>query len=145
MNKKITGFTLIELMIVIAIIGILAAVAIPAYQDYTIRSQVSEGLSLSDGAKTAIAEYYQTKGTYPATNSAAGLAPATSITGNYVSSVTVSNSQITVKYGNKINQSVKGDTLVLQAKANTGSISWTCQPAAAKGTIPSKYLPSSCR
>ena len=88
--KKQQGFTLIELMIVIAIIGILAAIAIPAYQDYTIRAQVSEGLNLSGGAKAAVTEYFQDRGTMPTNNTDAGLStPATQIAGKYVSSVLI--------------------------------------------------------
>ena len=87
--KKQQGFTLIELMIVVAIIGILAAIAIPAYQDYTIRAQVSEGLNLSGGAKAAVTEYFQDRGTMPTTNTMAGLAAGGDIKGKYVWSVTV--------------------------------------------------------
>src|SRR5690554_5917077 len=87
MNQAQQGFTLIELMIVVAIIGILAAVAIPAYQDYTIRAQVSEGMSLASGAKTAMAEFYQQKGAFGASNASYGLAAAGDIEGNYVTSV----------------------------------------------------------
>ena len=87
--KKQQGFTLIELMIVVAIIGILAAIAIPAYQDYTIRAQVSEGLNLSAGAKAAISEYFMDTGVLPTTNASAGLEASGNIRGNYVTSVAV--------------------------------------------------------
>jgi len=94
--KKQQGFTLIELMIVVAIIGILAAIAIPAYQDYTIRAQVSEGLNLSGGAKAAVTEFFQDRGILPADNATAGLAAAAAIQGKYVGSVTVAAGVITV-------------------------------------------------
>lgn len=143
------GFTLIELMIVVAIIGILAAIAIPAYQDYTIRAQVSEGLSLMDGAKTAVAEYYTNRGVFPTSNAAAGL--DASIKGNYVSSVVVSQSggatagKIEATYSSqppqKANAAIDGKTLDLGAASTGGSISWTCIST----TIKQKYLPSSCK
>ncbi len=135
------GFTLIELMIVVAIIGILAAIAIPAYQDYTIRSQVSEGLSLAGGVKTAIAEYYTNKGTFPSANASAGLAAAASITGNYVTKVDGANGVITITYGNAANSQIATKTVVVSAVATGGSISWVCKA----GTVLAKYLPSSCR
>ena len=98
--KKQQGFTLIELMIVVAIIGILAAIAIPAYQDYTIRAQVSEGLTLSGGAKAAVAEFRMDSGRWPSDNATAGLSAATSITGKYTATVTVGpGGVITVEYG----------------------------------------------
>ncbi len=100
--KKQQGFTLIELMIVVAIIGILAAIAIPAYQDYTIRAQVSEGLQLSGGAKVAVTEYYQDRGTMPSVNAQAGIADAGDIEGNYVSQVGVANGVITVTYSSTL-------------------------------------------
>ncbi len=145
--KKQTGFTLIELMIVIAIIGILAAIAIPAYQDYTIRSQVSEGMSLSDGAKTAVAEYYTNKGTFPADNAQAGLAAPASITGKYVDQVTVTNGLIQARFSNTAPQSahnnINGGTLDLSPwnVPNAGSVKWTCTATG----IEDKYLPSACR
>src|SRR3569833_925019 len=103
--KNMKGLTLIELMIVVAIIAILAAIALPAYQDYTIRAQVSEGAVLADGAKTAVAEYYTNKGTFPSSNARAGLAAATSISGKYVSQVAVSGAGlITATYSNSGSQ-----------------------------------------
>lgn len=142
--KKQQGFTLIELMIVIAIIGILAAIAIPAYQDYVIRSQVSEGLSLADGAKTAVAEFYSNAGHYPTTNASAGLATAASITGNYVTQVDAAGGPIVVTYGNKVNSAVKDQTLELSpVTAGVGSIQWTCKSSGSG--IANKYLPTNCR
>lgn len=136
------GFTLIELMIVVAIIGILAAIALPAYQDYTKRSHVSEGLSLAGAAKMGVSEFYADRGVWPTTNSAVGLASATSIKGNAVRSVAVGGSGvITITYNTKAEA---GKTLVLTpAGSNTdGSITWDCK---ATGTIQGKYRPSTCR
>ncbi|TBW56717.1 prepilin-type N-terminal cleavage/methylation domain-containing protein [Marinobacter halodurans] len=141
MKRVQQGFTLIELMIVVAIIGILAAVAIPAYQDYTIRAQVSEGMSLAAGAKTSVAEFYTQRGTYPAQNSNAGLADAADIAGTYVSAVTVSDGLIKVEYGNDANAAIKGDTLLVSPITSAGSVSWNCKP----GSLDTKYLPTDCR
>ena len=142
--RKQQGFTLIELMIVVAIIGILAAIAIPAYQDYTIRAQVSEGLSLSAGAKAAVAEYYQDQGTWPTGNNDAGLEAAANISGKYVTSVGVGNADgiITVTYNQPdVNANIAGSTLTMAAADNAGSISWTC----ASATLANKHLPAACR
>ncbi len=143
--KKQQGFTLIELMIVVAIIGILAAIAIPAYQDYTIRAQVSEGLSLSSGGKAAVAEYYQDSGLWPINNVQAGLAPPVNIIGKYVDQVTVSTSGttgiISVRYGFDANTNITADILTLTATDNTGSISWAC----ASTDLQPKWMPSACR
>ncbi len=138
LNKDVKqqGFTLIELMIVVAIIGILSAVAIPAYQDYTKRAHVSEGLNLASGVKAAISEYYATEGKWPANNDAAGL--AASLTGNAVTSVVVANNVITITYNQKVSN---GATLQLTASATSGAITWAC----GGGTIDKKYLPANCR
>ncbi|HFA2150675.1 TPA: pilin, partial [Neisseria gonorrhoeae] len=97
MNTLQKGFTLIELMIVIAIVGILAAVALPAYQDYTARAQVSEAILLAEGQKSAVTEYYLNNGIWPSDNSAAGVASSSSIKGKYVKSVTVAKGVVTAE------------------------------------------------
>ena len=139
------GFTLIELMIVVAIIAILAAIAIPAYQDYLIRTQVSEGATLSDGAKTAIAEFYSNTGHFPLNNESAGLpSTVTSISGSYVSQVDVSATpgQIVALFsGPKANDHIKTKTFVLSAVTKAGSFEWTCSLS----TVDKKYLPTNCR
>ena len=141
MNRMQQGFTLIELMIVVAIIGILAAIAIPAYQDYTKRAHVSEGLSLAGAAKTSVAEYYSSNGVMPSDNPTAGLASATQISGNAVKQVEVANSGvITITYNTKV---VDNGTLSLSQVINSGSISWRC--GSASTTMQSNWLPSNCR
>ncbi|WP_416232082.1 MULTISPECIES: pilin [Acinetobacter] len=149
------GFTLIELMIVVAIIGILAAIAIPAYQDYTIRSQASEGPALANGLKTTLAEFYADRGTWPANNAAVGISSA--IVGSYVSSIESANGVITVTYGNKANTNkLATNTISIRpAVSPNGDISWVCAYAATPGgttvvgtatnTVEQKYLPAACR
>lgn len=140
--KKQQGFTLIELMIVVAIIGILAAIAIPAYQDYTIRAQVSEGLNLSGGAKAAVTEFFQDRGTMPTDNTQAGLAAAADIQGKYVESVTVANGVITVDYGNDAHTTIAPNSIRLSPDTTEpGSVQWVCDSAA----ILDKHLPAACR
>ena len=142
--KKQQGFTLIELMIVVAIIGILAAIAIPAYQDYTIRAQVSEGLNLSGGAKAAVTEYFQDRGTLPADNDEAGLAAAGDIQGKYVASVTVTNGVIDIEYGKDAHATIDGMAIQLSPDTSAaGSVQWLC--ASAGPEVENKHLPASCR
>lgn len=142
MSEPQRGFTLIELMIVIAIIGILAALALPAYLNYTIRTQVTEGINLANGAKTAVSEYYQERGTFPSDNTAASIAAPGDISSKYVTSVSVADDVITVTYGDQANPRINGETILLTAADNTGSVIWTC---ASGGVIPPEHLPGACR
>jgi type IV pilus assembly protein PilA len=150
MKKLQKGFTLIELMIVVAIIAILAAIAISQYQDYVIRSQVSEGSALADGVKTAVAEFYQNKGYFPTANSSTGLASPASIKGQYVDLVNVNSvgaGVIGASFnGAKANAKLKAVAataatgLLFSPVTNAGSIEWHCRSA----SIPQKWCASSC-
>lgn len=135
-----SGFTLIELMIVVAIIGILAAIAIPAYQDYVARSQMSEAMMLSGGAKTAVAEAWMQTGTLPTSNASANLATDTSINGKYVLKVTVGASGIVATMRATVAAGIQSETLTLTPTATGGSVKWTCSSSA-----PDKYIPAACR
>jgi type IV pilus assembly protein PilA len=142
MNKLQKGFTLIELMIVVAIIGILAAVAIPAYQDYIARSQVSEAVSLTAGGKTPMAEYFADKGVWPSTaDQVMG-----NLAGKYVSGITITsgagaNASLDLTATMKsagVNSAITNATLILETA--TGK-TWQCSG----GTLSSKYRPAACR
>lgn len=163
MRKTDWGFTLIELMIVIAIIGVLAAIAIPQYQDYVTRSKISEGLNLAESAKIAVANTFQANGQMPTagSNASYGLPASTSITGTYVTSVYVApeTGQITVYYGANVGGGVAaGDKLTLTPGTSPeAAIAWACGYSSvtingvtvggpgAGTTVPAKYLPAICR
>lgn len=142
MKKAQQGFTLIELMIVVAIIGILSSLALATYKTYLIRAQISEGLNLSAPFKPAIAEFHYDHGAFPTDNADAGLSAPGNYTGKYVSSVSVNGAVVSIQYGNDANATISGETVTLTAINSGGSMSWVC---ASGGVIANIYLPSACR
>ena len=142
MRSEQQGFTLVELMIVVAIIGTLSALAIPAYQSYLIRAQISEGLNLVGPLKNAVTDYHEQNGVYPADNVAAAIAPPASYSGNYVAAMSIAGAVISIQYGNDANAIITGRTITLTASSNSGSMTWVC---ASGGAISTNYMPSVCR
>ena len=148
------GFTLIELMIVVAIVGILAALAIPSYQDYTVRAKVSEAIVLGDGLKTQLADYFLSQSTFPANNAALGYtATGTEFAGKYVSAILVTGTattgtmQISFGSGATVPTVIQGKKIQMIATQPTagGPITWTCGPVSGSTGVAIKYLPTDCR
>lgn len=153
------GFTLIELMVVIAILGILLSIAIPAYGDYTIRAQVAEGIVLVGELRPRIVEFQRTHGRFPRDNRAAGVADAENLIGNYIDRVDVADGAVHVRFGHRINDQVRGGVLSIRpayvVAAPDSPISWVCGRAEAvpgmraagedRTTLEDRFIPASCR
>lgn len=141
MNSVQKGFTLIEIMIVVAIIGVFAVTALPFYQDYTRRARVSEGMILASGVKTAVSEYYSAMNVFPANNISAGLATPANINGAAVNSIDVNANIVTIHFNSLV--STGATTLLLTASSNSGGLSWSCQSPSS--TLDSRLRPVNCR
>ncbi|MGR9101123.1 MAG: pilin [Gammaproteobacteria bacterium] len=146
MKKAHLGFTLIELMVVLAEIGIIIGIAIPTFQDYSVRTKVAEGLALVNGAKVAVEETDLANAVFPSNNSQAGVAAKNAITGNYVGSVEVgqpSDGMITITYNDAKGGTpqLENETIVMSPVTHAGSISWVCTG----GTVLLRYRPALCR
>lgn len=138
--RKQSGFTLIELMIVIAILAILLAIAIPAYQDYSVRARVSEGLNMASSAKMAVSEHRLSEGTFPANNAAAGYQTGIS---TLVANIVIANGTITVTYSGdaRLSTAANGTLTLVPTMGGGSAVQWNC----VAGTIPVKYVPAECR
>jgi type IV pilus assembly protein PilA len=156
---KQSGFTLIELMIVVAIIGILASIAIPSYQDYTVRAQVVEAFSLASELKGAVQEFRKDRGRLPRNNREAGVPEPDKLIGNFVTQIEVDGGALHIHMGNNANNLIEGKVVTLQPLVVTGSpsspMSWRCglrtipkgmEGAGANHTdMENKFLPAACR
>lgn len=142
MKRTQKAFTMIELMTVMAIIAVLTSFALPAYQGYSIRAQVAEGLGLTGPLTLALAAYRNDNGSFPSSNSEAALPPPDAYAGKYVESIGINGNVISILYGNEANALINGRFVTLTAAGTDGSVRWTC---AGGGSISSSYLPPSCR